>query len=372
MKLKIKDKKKLLQICTGILIIALIVAIILPDTLNAIFGNHISDEINTVTTDVISEYDVDFINGKFAIYNSQGLKKYNKGAEFEEEYYLSAYAPIMHKSGKYIALADTSSTEITVLKGNSVCYEVKVPQNVKRVSVNKRGYITVLSGETGYKSVVMVFDNTGTEKYRWYSDESYAIDAKLSDNSKLLAVASVKMDGNKLNTIIEQYKIKEENVLSSIMIEDLVPYSITFNGSKVVLLGDKKAYTVSKGGKIKGEYDYKGRTLECFDLDNNDNIALGLSENMGISEVVVLNKNLKEKGTNSCEFRVAMLDENNGKVAVAGEGNVKVLKSNGKALAEGEFSKDGSYIVLSDNWRSFAIYNANSISMFNIKRGRKN
>ncbi len=370
MKLKIKDKKKFLQILTGILIAVLILAIILPDALNAIFGNHISDEIYTVTTDVISEYDVDFISGKFAIYNSQGLKKYNKQAEFEEEHYLSAYAPIMHKNGKFIALADTSSTEITVLKGNSVYYEVKVPQNVKRVSVNKKGYITVLSGETGYKSVVMVFDNTGTEKYRWYSDESYAIDAKLSDNSKLLAVASVKMEGNKLNTIVEQYKIKEENVLSSVLLEDLVPYSITFNGSKVVLVGDKKAYTVSKGGKVKGEYDYKGRTLECFDMDNNNNITLALSENMGISEAVILNKNLKEKGVNPCEFRITMLDENKGKVAVAGEGKVKVLKANGKVLAEGEFSKDGSYIVLADNWRNFAVYSANNISMFNIKRGR--
>ena len=122
----------------------------------------------------------------------------------------------------------------------------------KCVSVNKKGYTTVLTGETGYKSVVVVYDNRGVEKYRWYSDESYAIDAKLSDNSKILAVASVKMDGNKLNTVIEQYKIKEENVLSSIIIDDLVPYSITFDGSKLVLIGDKKAYTVSKGGKNKG------------------------------------------------------------------------------------------------------------------------
>ncbi len=370
MKLKIKDNKTLLQIATGVVIIAVIIAIILPDALNAIFGNKISDEVYSVTTDVVSEFDVDYIDGNFAVYNSQGLKKYNNKAEFEEEYYTSAYSPIMHKKGKYIALADTSSAEITVLKGNSVYYEVKVPQNVKRVSVNKKGYITVLSGETGYKSVVLVFDNTGTEKYRWYSDESYAIDAKLSDDSRLLAVASVKMGTNKLNTIVEQYKIKDENVLSSVQLEDLVPYSITFDGSSVVLIGDKKAYTLSKTGKIKSEYDYKGRTLECFDNENKDNIVLALSENMGLSEVVILNEKLAEKGTNPCEFHIAMLDENNGKVAAAGEGNMKVIKSNGKTLVQGEFSKDGSRIVLSDNWRNFAIYSSSSIKMFNIKRGR--
>ena len=370
MKLKIKDNKLLLQIGTGVLIVAIIIAIVLPDALNAIFGNKISEEIHSVTTDVVSEFDVDFIDGKFAIYNSQGLKKYNNKAEFEEEYYTSSYAPIMHQNGKYVVLADTSSTEITVLKGKKVHYEVKVPQNVKRVSVNKKGYITVLSGETGYKSVVLVYDNTGTEKYRWYSDESYAIDAKLSDNSKLLAVASVKMGANKLDTIVEQYKIKDENVLSSVQLEDLVPYSITFDGSSVVLIGDNKAYTLSKMGKIKSEYDYKGKELECFDNENKDNIALALSENMGLSEVVILNKKLKEKGTNSCEYHIEMLDENNGKVAVAGEGNMKILKSNGKSLVEGEFSKDGSYLVLSDNWRNFAVYSSSSINIFNVKRGR--
>ena len=91
---------------------------------------------------------------------------------------------------------------------------------------------------------------------------------------------------------------------------------------------------------------------------------------MGLSEVVILNEKLAEKGTNPCEFHIAMLDENNGKVAAAGEGNMKVIKSNGKTLVQGEFSKDGSRIVLSDNWRNFAIYSSSSIKMFNIKRER--
>ena len=370
MNLKKLDSKTWLRIGMAVLILAIITAIILPDILNAILGNKISEEIYSVTTDVVSEFDVGFINGKFAIYNSQGLKKYNNKAEFEEEYYTSSYAPIMHKKGKYVALADTSSTEITVLKGNSVHYEVKAPQNVKRISVNEKGYLTVLSGETGYKSVVLVYDNTGTEKYRWYSDESYAIDAKLSDNSKILAVASVRMEANRLNTVVEQYKIKDENVLSSIQLEELIPYAITFDGSSVVLVGNKKAYTLSNTGKIKNEYDYKGRTLECFDNENKNNIVLALSENMGISEVVFLDKNLIEKGTNSCDFHITMLDENKGKVAVAGEGNVKVLKKNGKSLVEGEFSKDGSHIVLSNNWRNFAIYSSSIINIYSITRGR--
>lgn len=370
MKLKINDKRKTLKFLVTIILIAIIIIIAFPHILNGVFGNSIKDEIVTVTTDIISEIDVDFIDGKFALYNSQGLKMYNTSGEFESEHYKSAYSPVMHKNGNYIVLSDTSSNDFTVLKGNVIKYETKAPQYVKSATVNKKGYTTVITGETGYKSLVIVYDNSGKEKYRWYSDESYAIDAKLSDNSKILAVASVKMDNNKLVTVVEQYKINNEATLSRVTFEDVVPYSISFDGSKVVLIGDEKAYSISRAGKIIGEYDYKGRVLECFDADNIKNIALALSEDNGVTELVILNSTLKERGSNRCEFLASMLDENNGKIAIAGEGAVKIVTNNGNVLTEGELAKDGNYMVLAENWRKFAVYRSGYINIFSIGRGR--
>lgn len=370
MKLKLKDKRKTLQFALALLIVVIILTIAFPHILNAVFGNSIKEEIITVTTDAISEIDVDFTDGCFALYNSQGLKKYDTKGEFETEHYKSAYSPVMHKKGNYTVLADTSSTEFTVLKGNAIKYETKAPQNVKSVSVNKKGYTTVITGETGYKSLVVVYDNKGEEKYRWYSDESYAIDAKLADNSKILAVASVKMEGNKLVTVVEQYKLNKEDVLSRVTIDDVIPYSLSFDGGRVVLIGSEKAYSINKAGKIKSEYDYKGRVLECFDAENTNNVTLALSEDTGATEIVVLSSTLKEKGNNRCEYLVTMLDENNGKIAAAGEGSVKIFTDKGNVLTEGDLSKDGSFIVLADNWRKFAVYSSGYINIFTVERGR--
>ena len=83
MKVKIKDKRKILQFALAVLIVIIILTITFPHILNAVFGNSIKEEIITVTTDVISEIDVDFTDGCFALYNSQGLKKYNTKGEFE-------------------------------------------------------------------------------------------------------------------------------------------------------------------------------------------------------------------------------------------------------------------------------------------------
>lgn len=370
MKLRINDKRKFLQFISAIILVAIIVLLALPHVLNALFGNSIKEEVITITSDVISEIDVDFIDDNFALYNSQGLKKYNKKGEFQSEHYKSSYSPVMHKNGNYIVLSDSSSPDLTLLKGETIKYEVKAPQNIKSVSVNKKGYTTVITGETGYKSLVVVFDNRGHEIYRWYSDESYAIDAKLSDNSKILAVASVKMEANKLVTVIEQYKIGVENIISRATFDDTIPYSIEFDGTKVVLIGNEKAYSISRTGKLKSEYDYKGRVLECFDSESKDNIVLALSEDTGVTEVVVLNKNLREKGTNRCEYLVTMLDENNGKVIAAGEGVVKIITDKGNVLTEGNLSKDGSFIVLADNWRNFAVFSSGYINIFTVERGR--
>ncbi len=370
MKLRINDKRKALKFVVTIIIIAIIISIAFPHILNVVFGNSIDDEIVTVTTDVVSETDVDFIDGKFALYNSQGLKKYNTDGEFDSEYYKSAYTPIMHKNGKFTVLSDTSSNNFTVIKGNTIKYEGKAPQNIKSVTVNKKGYTTVITGETGYKSLVIVYDNKGEEKYRWYSDESYAIDAKLSDNSRILAVASVKMETNKLVTIVEQYKLNDEATLSRVTVDNTIPYSIAFDGSKLVLIGDNKAYSISRTGHIKGEYDYKGRVLECFDNENINSMALALGEDNGDTELVILNKSLKERGLTRCDFHITMLDENNDKIAVAGQGAVKVVTARGTVLSEGELKKDGTYIVLADNWRKFAVYSSGYINIFNIRRGR--
>ena len=370
MKIKINDKSKVLRFSFGVAIVALILALALPHILNIAFGNSISSEIISVTSDVVSEIDVGIAEGKFILYNSQGMKKYNSKGEFESEYYKSAFSPILHIKGNYAVLSDTTSTEFTVLKGDNLKYEIKAPQNVKSVSVNSKGYTTIITGETGYKSLVIVYNNKGIEKYRWYSDEGYAVDAQLSDNCKLLAVASIKMDGNKLITVVEQYKLNKESAISRVTLDNIIPYNVAFNGSKVVLIGDKKAYSITRGGKINGEYDYKGRVLECFDAENINNITLALSEGAVATEVVVLNEKLKQKGAKRCEFLVTMLDENKGKAVIAGEGNVKIITDKGNVLTEGTLSKDGSFIVLGDNWRKFAVYSSGYINLFKVQRGR--
>lgn len=370
MKIKINDKRKAIRFSLGVIIAALIIASILPHILNVTFGNHISSDVVTVTSDVVSEIDVGIADGKFTLYNSQGVKKYNTKGEFESDYYKSAFSPIMHIKGKYSVLSDTTSAEVTVLKGNNLKYEIKAPQNIKSVSVNSKGYTTVITGETGYKSLVIVYNNKGEEKYRWYSDEGYAVDAKLADNCKILAVASVKMDANELVTVVEQYKLNKESVVSTVTLDNIIPYNVVFNGSKVVLIGDKKAYSITRSGKINGEYDYKGRVLECFDAENTDNTTLALSEGSVATEVVVLNERLKQKGSSRCEFLVSMLDENKGKTAVAGEGHVKIITERGNVLAEGTLSKDGSFIVLGDRWRKFAVYSSGYINIFKVQRGR--
>lgn len=370
MKFAIKDKNKFVKTLGTISLIVVIIALSVAPVLNSVFGNHIDDEIKSVPTDVVSESDVGFAEGNYVVFNSQGVKKYNVNGNFEDDYYLSAYSPMMSVRGGYTALADADSSEITLLKSGRKKVSMKVPQNVKRVNVNAKGYVTAITAEKGYKSLVIVFDKYGREVYKWYSDESYVVDALLSDNCKYLATASLSIDKDTVNTKITQFKVTSEAKLSEVLLEKNIAYQLLYKGNGLVAITDKQAVKISKMGKIKNKYEFNGKTLECFDAENEDNIALALSLDTSITDVITLNSSLKEKGKHQCKFLVNMIDEQNSKVIVSGDGKVEVINKGGTLLLSDDLEKEGKYIVLADNWRHFAVISPSQINFFTVKRGK--
>lgn len=363
------NKRNIAAAVIVIILLAIILITAIPYLANTVVGNHIAENPKTVTFEVVSEFDAAFSDNKFTVFNAQGLKRYSEKGNFDSDYYKNAYSPSIGCKDPYTVLYDTDSKEADIIKNNTLKYTVKAPQNIKCASVSKNGYCTVVTSEKGYKSAVLVFDQNGTNIYSWFADEGYVSDAVLSDNSKELAVSRICIENGKIQSKLTRFKLNSEDAVSTVISEGAVAYKLIYIGSDIILITDKKILLCSKNGKIKNEYSYKGKELECFDTLGNG-VVLSLSEDMSCSTVVYLNRRLKETGTYKADFLISMIDANNSKCIISGVGRVAVLDRKCRPLVKGELKKDGKYILLGKNWRNFAVINSTQMNIFEIKRGR--
>lgn len=109
--------------------------------------------------------------------------------------------PLVATNEEYMVLAEKEGQTIYLISGSNILWQNKLEGSISRVNVNKNGYVSVIIKTTIYKSVVIFYDLDGTEVFRTYLSNNYAICTAISTNNKYLAIGEVDYSG----TIIKSY-----------------------------------------------------------------------------------------------------------------------------------------------------------------------
>lgn len=226
---KMSLKNKIL-IALSILIVLIIIGVILAyiinedarDWLNVnILRKEITEEdlasikLESDKSQYIFAYDkyiTILCNGKLDIYNSYA----SKVSELE----IGISNPIFIASGSYLAIADRDAQKLCLISEGKIQWENKIEGNIKKINVNRRGDIAVVTEGTSYKSVIITFDKNGKELFKTYLASTIAIEADLSVNGKYLAIAEVDIGGALIQSsikIIEVEKASKGDTTNSII-----------------------------------------------------------------------------------------------------------------------------------------------------------
>lgn len=329
-----KRLKRKFKITLVVMIIAILITIIALYMANSDFRKlidvhilkkeiHENDAIQ-LKLDVEELSYVNVFNDNVITINGGVLTFYsNKGKE-EENLDVILSSPISDTDDKYLVLGDKSGNKLYLINDKNIKWEKEVEGKISKVSVNKNGYVSVISVGNTSESDIAVFNEKGDNIFTYHLASTYAIDSDISRDNKYLAIAEVDYSGvsaksqvkiisidnvqkDKTKAIVHTYEGEAGDIITDLNYQDK---------DNAVCLFD--SYIIN----ITPEKNEK-----LYDISSNTLFA-DINLNKGYIKI----EKESEKIFKS-DYRLKISDLDNKEKLYALEGNVKKLKANNDMMA---------------------------------------
>ncbi len=278
--------------------------------------------------------------------------------------------PIIKTAGNSAAVAYMTTKNAYIIKDGKII-TITAPEIIKGISVSENGVCAAICDEEGYRGQVVVYDGDGNEIYRWHSANDYITDVSVSPDGKNMVVSTLEITDEKASAEAVFFDFRQNEPYASYVAEDAVCSNIKhLSKSRIAMVCDDKTYILSKSGKLSGEVDYKGMKPITFDTDRDGNMVMCFKHDDSIlsqCDVVILNRNGKEKGRYTANSAVSAVSINNSRVLAVPERRIVLVSESGREIYNGEINKDVKQAFLLDDLTSAVVISGTTAQYIELK-----
>ena len=328
-----KKNKKMIKL-TAIVLIALFIMILISlyiahrgfrsfiDTY--IFKIEISeDNANSITIDTDNLSLIHAYDKSLVIYNEGSINFYNSDAKKIGNIDITLSKPVADSSEKYLAIGDTSSQKVCLIKSNVLVWQKDLEGRISKITVNKNGYVGVSVAGTTHESIVMMFNPNGELLFSDYLS-NYVVDLDISEDGKFVAIA----------------QIDNSNILPSTKIEIISINLATTDANSATV----NTYQTQSNEYLTGiNFQKKGKLYCNFDkyvlvmTESSNERIYEISDLTAFSEVETENGFIridKEKSSVfKSDYRLKITHQSNAEKVYIIEGSLKALVSRDNKIA---------------------------------------
>lgn len=218
-------------------------------------------------------------DGGLAVASPTGIAAYEaNGSEFalvQEK--LST--PAIGHAGKYVMAYDVGGYALHLIsasKGNVL--DVMVDRPLLDADLAEDGSVCYSSSESGYKSVLYVYNGNQALIYRWLSSSQYLPVCAVNRGAKYAAAAALGQSGGVYETTIQLLRTDAETPEATISFGNELIYDLTFpTADSILAVGEDHARWFSLDGTRLGSYDYSESYLKDFDFGGSGFLTLVLN-----------------------------------------------------------------------------------------------
>ena len=168
---------------------------------------------------------------------------------------------------------DKNVTKIYLIEDDKLVWEKTLDVTVEKIEVNKNGYMAVVTKDSVYKSVVLVYSNKGELLLKSYVSNGYVIDIEISPDNKYLVIGEVDYSKTYIESTVKVIDIQkaiksEEGSVVNTFVKDklLVNLKIKENLS---IIGQYSDSVVNIGyNKDENKEIYKLSNVYMADIEN--------------------------------------------------------------------------------------------------------
>ena len=200
------------------------------------------------------------IGGGFAVASTTGLRVFDRaGTEILDETILFT-SPAIVSGGGYGAVYDLGGTSLQVFDATGLLWELTAENDIVSCSISSTGLVSLITGESGYKTSLTVYDTTGEAVYKWFSGDGYAIASGISPNGRSMCAAALCDSGSR----VVFYDLDSEVEKSSCVLPGQVALDLRQTEPyRALVLTTGGVWRVSEG-EAELVYDFEGRYLSNY------------------------------------------------------------------------------------------------------------
>lgn len=316
------------------------------------------DEIIDVTEAFTLSYDpaiqTSIVPGKdgMLVINKNGISEYTstKNPVWVKDMNISN--PIIDANNNRFVIAESGGKKIMSFQNRTMLWDLELQNEIKKVVINKDGYVGVVFSQVGYKSGFLFLDPSGKEIFRKIFANTNLVDVDISPKGDKVAMIEADVSTSTINSAISFMSSNGQVVYSEIE-DDVLMSGIRFvDNSNVFAVGDSRLVKIDKNYERTVFDDFSEKIVSGINLENEGKIIETYRASGSIfankSTIDILNVNNKKTGT--------------GEVA----GVVKAIESSGKTIAiiladrVDFFDVSGKYLNtlnISGKYKSLKLYN---------------
>ncbi len=226
--------------------------------------------------------------------------------------------PSLQSRGGRAVAYDVGGTEVYVLSDKGLVYKLDCAGEVLNASLNQKGWLTVVCGESGCKAAVRVYDAEGEAVFAFRSSDRFVMTAALSADSRTLAAVTMGQENGVFASYVVFYRVNSDKEAGRCTLRGSVVYDLTAAGSGFCAVTEEQMCFLSGDGVMTAAYDYGGDYLRRVSVSDDGYAAvlLGRYRTGTQHRIVTVNGEGKELAALEIDAEVASLSAAGRYVAV--------------------------------------------------------
>ncbi|MBR0211495.1 MAG: hypothetical protein IJQ46_03815 [Oscillospiraceae bacterium] len=212
---------------------------------------------------------VNLSRNQLLLINESGYTVENRAIRFTD--------PVLVQGSKRAVAYDVGGKNLYVLGKKGVLWELSGEDAILCATVNEQNYVTVVSGKSGYKASVSVYDGDGGVIFQYNSADRFVVCAALSRDSRYLMAVTLGRQDDGYASCAVLYRVNQEKPVADVPICDGMVYDVGWVDGRFCAVGEEGLYFVDTSGAVTATYDYGGWLLRRCTLSENGFAAVLLS-----------------------------------------------------------------------------------------------
>mgnify|MGYP000420493080 FL=1 len=247
---------------------------------------------------------------QLAVLDEKNRTLYDESVKFQ--------TPSLQSRGGRAVAYDVGGTEVYVLSDKGLVYKLDCAGEVLNASLNQKGWLTVVCGESGCKAAVRVYDAEGEAVFAFRSSDRFVMTAALSADSRTLAAVTMGQENGVFASYVVFYRVNSDKEAGRCTLRGSVVYDLTAAGSGFCAVTEEQLCFLSGDGVMTAAYDYGGDYLRRVSVSDDGYAAvlLGRYRTGTQHRIVTVNGEGKELAALEIDAEVASLSAAGRYVAV--------------------------------------------------------